>query len=186
MAQMGDHAHVETPPPTPGFTVRRAAAAEYGPLGDLTVEVYRALRPGRESAYDTVLRDVSGHARDGDIVVAVGGARLLGGVTFVGDPTSPLAQVDDPEAATFRFLAVRPSAEGQGVGRALVQWCLAQATALRRPRIVIHSTPAMTRAHRLYGRLGFVRAPQHDRTTPRGTHLLAFEAPLGGAERCAV
>lgn len=168
--------------PGPLFVVRPATPAEHDPLGALTVEVYRSLRPGRESAYDAVLRDMAGHARVGaDIVVAVDGAgHLLGGVTFVGDPASPLTQMDDADAATFRFLAVRTDVEGAGVGRALVRWCLRRAAELGRRRVRIHSTPAMTRAHRLYDRLGFERTPAHDLATPRGTQLLAFGIELAG------
>ena len=57
------------------------------------------------------------------------------------------------------MLAVDPTARRQGIARALVDACLARARADGAREVVISSLPDMVKAHGLYARLGFVRAP---------------------------
>jgi ribosomal protein S18 acetylase RimI-like enzyme len=64
-----------------------------------------------------------------------------------------------------------------GIGRRLVEACIARARADGRFGISILSTPAMTAAHALYRDLGFVREPERDLELPEVT-LLAFRLPL--------
>ena len=70
------------------------------------------------------------------------------------DRSSPLAEFEADGAAGIRMLAVDPQAQGSGVGEALVRACIARAQAGGRTELLLHSTPAMTTAHRLYERLG--------------------------------
>jgi ribosomal protein S18 acetylase RimI-like enzyme len=76
------------------------------------------------------------------------------------------------------MLAVDPGARGRGAGHALVQACLDDARRRGRERVVISSRPWMTAAHRVYERLGFVRAPERDWTPVPGVDLVAFVADL--------
>jgi ribosomal protein S18 acetylase RimI-like enzyme len=72
------------------------------------------------------------------------------------------------------MLAVAPSAQGRGVGRALSVECIDRARARRARRVALHSTPWMQTAHRLYESLGFVRAPDRDLQVSPDLVLLSF------------
>jgi predicted N-acetyltransferase YhbS len=61
-----------------------------------------------------------------------------------------------------RLLAVAPAGRGHGVGEGLMQECARRARARGAPALTLHTTPMMRAALRLYGRLGFVRAPDLD------------------------
>lgn len=96
--------------------------------------------------------------------MAVEDGRVLGTATYVPCPSSAYAELLGPGDAGMRMLAVDPAAQGRGVGKALVAACVARARADRVRRLVLHTTPWMERAHRLYERAGFRRAPARDWT----------------------
>ena len=103
---------------------------------------------------------------------------MLGGVTYVRDRTSPMAEHTTDGVASIRMLAVDPAAQGQGVGRRLTEACIDRARADDATEIVLHSTPWMTVAHRLYETLGFERDPSNDFTPGPGVDLRAFRLKL--------
>lgn len=70
--------------------------------------------------------------------------------------------------ASFRFLAVLPSARGRGIGRDLVTACIDAARQAGARRLAIFTMAFMTDAQRLYPRLGFVRRPDLDVVFPGG------------------
>src|SRR5690606_15872044 len=138
--------------------IRPVRADEHAALGELTVDAYASADPRTlDDGYSEELRDVAGRARDAVVLVAVdeGTGEVVGGVTFVPDVSSPLAEFTEPDAAGIRMLAVAPHARGRGVGEALTRACIDRARAGGRRQVVLHSTDRMTAAHRLYTRLGF-------------------------------
>jgi GNAT superfamily N-acetyltransferase len=149
--------------------IRPVTPAEHDELGRITLEAYRGI-DGHEPSeyYGALLLDVASRVRDALVLVAVEGDEVLGGVTYVGDATSPLAEFDDPDESCFRMLAVRPDRQGHGAGAALVQACVDQARADGKTALTLYSTPAMTAAHRLYERLGFRRAEARDMIVESG------------------
>ena len=158
---------------------------EYAAVGELTVAAYAAIYPdsdlGRAEsrAYEAELRDVATRVAGAEVFVAVDGdGRVLGAVTYVPGPSSPLAEFDEAGAAGIRMLAVAPGAQGRGVGEALTRACIDRATAGGRDAIVLHSTEWMTTAHRLYERLGFRRDPGLDWEVGPGFWLRAFRLGL--------
>lgn len=161
--------------------IRNVHADEYARVGALTVDAYTKL-PGHvhEPDYEAELYDVRSRAEAPgvEVFVAVEGDDLLGGVTFVGDPRSPMAEHDLAAAGAIRMLAVDPSAQGKGIGEALVRACVGRARELGLSQIALHSTPWMTTAHRLYGRLGFVRDESLDWVPLPDIHLLGFRLVL--------
>lgn len=166
--------------------VREVRPEECDALGALTVAAYRALGVELVGGYDEVLRDVATRAAAATVLVAVDGhGSVLGGVTFVDDPANPYAEFDDPAAAGFRMLAVAPAAQGRGVGELLVRACIQRAGRAGKTRLVIHSTPWMTAAHRLYERCGFRRAPALDWQPLPEVPLLAFVRALDAAAPAA-
>ena len=76
------------------------------------------------------------------------------------------------------MLAVAERARRRGVGEALTVACLDRARAGDRHRVILHSTPAMVAAHRLYERLGFERDPGLDWEPEPGVHLLGYVLTL--------
>jgi ribosomal protein S18 acetylase RimI-like enzyme len=61
------------------------------------------------------------------------------------------------------MLAVDRAARGRGAGESLVRACVDRARATPGCTAVVLSTQrTMHAAHRIYGRLGFVRAPERD------------------------
>ena len=145
--------------------IRRAIPTEYEQLGTLTAQAYLEdglLDYGEGDEYLPVLKDVASRAAAAEVLVAVQGDNLLGGVTFVPGP-GPVADIAKPGEAEIRALAVARTARGQGAGEALVRACVARARATEAcTTIVLSSQRSMHAAHRLYERLGFVRTPDRD------------------------
>ncbi len=159
--------------------VRVARPDEYARVGALTHAAYAALPVDHLwGGYDEEILDTAARAEHGDILVAVTvrtpraprakqGSHVIddgvvvGAVTYVDDPASEWSEWTEPGEAQFRLLAVDPSARGHGAGTALVQACVERATAAGRA-ILIHTTPWMVDAHRIYERLGFVRRADRD------------------------
>ncbi|MEU2332883.1 GNAT family N-acetyltransferase [Streptomyces sp. NPDC006654] len=147
------------------IVIRQALPTEHEPLGDLTARAYLQdglLDYGEDDEYLPVLKDVAGRAAAAEVLVAVRGDRLLGGVTFVPGP-GPVADIARPGEAEIRALAVAQEARGQGAGEALVRACVDRARATEGcTAVVLSSQRSMHTAHRLYERLGFVRTPARD------------------------
>lgn len=145
--------------------IRRADPTEYEPLGTLTANAYLddgLLDYGETDPYLPVLKDVASRAAAAEVLVAVDGDHLLGGVTFVNGP-GPIADIARPGEAEIRALAVARTARGRGAGEALVRACIARArTTEACTTIVLSSQRSMHAAHRIYERLGFVRTPDRD------------------------
>ncbi len=164
-------------------TVREARPEEYARIGELTVSAYLGLPLGDDPdhvAYLDELRDVEARARHCTIYVALAAdGRVLGGVTYIPGPGTPFSESEHQGEAGFRMLAVDPSAQGGGVGRALVEACIERARADRRSALVLLTLPSMRTAHRLYERLGFGRAPDRDWEFAPGSVLLGYILPLG-------
>lgn len=159
--------------------IRPVRPDEHAALGELTAAAYAAVDPSVMSRdYADELRDVARRAAVAEVLVAVDGGAVVGGVTYVPDRTSPAAEFAEDDAAGIRMLAVAAGARGRGVGEALVRACIDRATTTRRRQIVLHSTDRMTAAHRLYDRLGFVRDPSLDWEGEPGLWLRGYRLCL--------
>lgn len=153
------------------------------PDGPLPAVVVRALEPGDDHAavgrivqagyfdlpgypheehYDEEIARVAHRDPASIVVVATLDDRIVGCLTYAAEHTNTDAEHDDPDAATFRFFAVDPSAQGRGVGESMVRWVFDRARADGKSRVHIHTLTMMLGAQRLYERLGFVRVPADD------------------------
>ncbi|MFE2882255.1 GNAT family N-acetyltransferase [Streptomyces sp. NPDC059272] len=145
--------------------IRRAVPTEYEDLGTITAQAYLQdglLDYGETDPYLAVLKDVATRAATAEVLVAVDGDHLLGGVTFVPGP-GPVADIARPGETEIRALAIARSARGRGAGEALVRACIDRARATEGCTAVVLSTqPSMHAAHRIYQRLGFTRTPDRD------------------------
>lgn len=165
--------------------MRPVRPEEFAALGELIATAYLGdglLDEQTDQPYLSVLRDVAHRAAHAEVLVAVDADdRLLGGVTFVPGP-GPYADLARRGEAEFRTLAVAREARGTGAGEALVRACLDRAADLDGcRRLVISTQPEMLAAHRLYERVGFVRAPERDWMPVPHITLLAYVHHLGAA-----
>jgi GNAT superfamily N-acetyltransferase len=146
-------------------TVRVARPDEYERVGALTHAAYAAIPVDHLwGGYDTEILDTATRAEHGDILVAViNNDSLLGAVMYVDDPASEWLEWTEPGESQFRLLAVDPTARQHGAGTALVQACMDRARRADHS-LLIHTTPWMVAAHRIYERFGFVRRPDRDVT----------------------
>jgi ribosomal protein S18 acetylase RimI-like enzyme len=145
-------------------TIRRARPSEHDTIGRLTLEAYSADRfVHADDDYAETLLDAARRDAIAELWVAVDGEDLLGTVTFVL-PGTPLAEASADREGEFRMLAVSAAARGRGVGDALVRLCQRRAVEEGLSGLVLSTLPGMRSAHRLYERLGFVRAPERTGT----------------------
>ena len=153
-------------------------ADEVDEAGAVTLAAYQSL-PGFPvgGRYAADLRDVGARSGGATVLVAVENGRVLGTVTLVDDPSSPWSESLQAAEVGIRMLGVDPACHGRGIGTALLGACLDRARALGAVRAVLHSTSAMTVAHRIYRRAGFERTPERDVMLP-DFHLMAFTLDL--------
>lgn len=168
-----------------GLTVRPVRPDEMAELGRITAAAYLGEALTTE-AYVPQLTDVSGRAQSATVLVAMApDGRLLGGVTLAA-PGTPLAELARDDEHEVRMLAVRSDARGTGAGSALMQACRERAAADGAAALVLCSQPVMTAAHRIYGRMGFVRDPARDWTPAPGIDLWCFRLELAAPTWCSV
>ena len=112
--------------------------------------------------------DLEARASASDLLVA----ELEGEVVACVSYYPPGAEVSYPsdsfslhwpaEWASFRLLAVKPSARGSGVGRKLTEACIERSRSLGAVAVGLHTTVPMAVARAMYERMGFIRSPQYD------------------------
>lgn len=159
--------------------IRRAEPRDLTAVGEVTVASYASLPQATESGYTDKLRDAAARHREAELWVAVepGTDEVLGTVTVChdGSPWREIARGDEGE---FRMLAVAPTAQGRGVGAALVKLTIDRFREVGAPGIVLSTLHEMSPAHRLYARHGFVRAPERDWSPVPGVDLVAYSLDL--------
>jgi GNAT superfamily N-acetyltransferase len=156
-------------------TIRSVRAHEHVRLGEITVAAYRSL-PGwldhpdervvaDNLGYESELADVTSRVEAGcEVLVAVDVASdaVVGGVTLVPSAANPYNETPKAAPVAIRHLAIDPAAQRRGIGRSLVEACIARACELAAPAIAMHTLTIMTGAMAMYETMGFVRAPEHD------------------------
>lgn len=160
--------------------IRPARPDELAAVGALTLAAYVA--DGfltHDDAYAAELLAADERVQGAELLVAVAAEdRLLGTVTYCRHG-SPWAEVSRSGEAEFRMLAVAPAGRGRGVGTALSQWCVERARAQGCTAVALSSMAQMGSAHRIYERMGFVRAPERDWSPVPHVALLAYVLDLG-------
>lgn len=112
------------------------------------------LEPSRWQRMNANLAGVVAPGADGLLLVAWLAGALVGTVTYL--PAVPRVYDYVPaDWAVIRVLAVDPAHRGQGIGRALVSWCLQRAAADGVPAVGLHTAQMRTAARALYESFGF-------------------------------
>jgi ribosomal protein S18 acetylase RimI-like enzyme len=144
--------------------VREAREDELVRIGEVTADVYDGEGlAGPE--YVQVLRDARARWASPATTLLVAlddGTDDILGTVVLAEPGSRWQDVGEDGEVEFRMLATLPAARGRGVGESLVRACIDRARAAGAPRLVLSTGAEMAAAHRLYERLGFVRAPERD------------------------
>ncbi len=82
--------------------------------------------------------------------------------------------LSEPGEAEIRALAVRPEAQGSGVGRLLLSKLIDRAAEMGVRHLLLSTQPDMRTAHRLYEQAGFARLPDRDWSPEPGVDLLVY------------
>lgn len=147
----------------PQLSYRLARPEDFDAVCCITLDAYLNAGHFPEShPYLRILGDVERRASLAQVWLAELDGRATGTVmlTAAGQPYTEVARDRELE---FRMLAVDPSAQGLGVGRAMVRWILDHAETLGGvDAVVLTSAAYMVPAHRLYESLGFERVPDRD------------------------
>lgn len=142
---------------------RLAQWKDFDAVRRITLDAYLSAGHFEEShPYLRILSDVERRAALAQVWLAELNGRATGALmlTATGQPYTEVALERELE---FRMLAVDPSAQGRGVGRAMVAWILDYARALDDiDAVVLTSAAHMVPAHRLYESLGFERVSSRD------------------------
>ncbi len=167
--------------------IRDAHQDELAEVGELRLAAYRAdgfLSP--DSTYAPRLREL-GADGSGSVLVAVDGepGRLVGTVMLQHWPNAGHV-VSGPGEAEIRALAVRPTAQRGGVGRALLTAVIDRALREGVRHLVLMTQPDMKAAQHLYEEAGFVRLPERDWSPEPGTMLLAYGKHLRDGDAARV
>jgi GNAT superfamily N-acetyltransferase len=164
--------------------IREARPADHDAIRDVTLAAYAEYAPRMPRHWDGYRRNILATLGDpspatqivAEQAGAVVGAVLLyptGIVRPGGGPARPPRSW--PEV---RLLAVAPSVRGRGVGEGLMQECVRRARGWGAPGLVLHTTPMMGAAVRLYERMGFGPAPELDVEVAPGLTVAGYRLDL--------
>jgi len=165
------------------MVIRDAYQHEFWQIGELRLAAYRAdgfLAP--DSGYAPRLRELGADGL-GVVLVAIDGdgGPPLGTVMLQSWPDAGHV-VQGPGEGEIRALAVRPEAQGAGVGRALLTAVIDRASREGISHLLLSTQPDMLAAHHLYEEAGFIRLPDRDWSPEPDEPLLAYGLLIGVAE----
>ncbi len=167
-----------------GLTIRDARADERAALRAVTLaayEEYALVTPAPVWArYHRQLLETLDAEGPVERIVAARGGTIVGGVLLYPPAATvyaaAVASVDWPEV---RLLAVAPEGRGHGVGAALMDECVRRARSRGAANLGLHTMDFMRTAVRMYGRMGFVRAPEFDFSPAEGVLVKGYRRGLG-------
>ncbi|HEV3048830.1 MAG TPA: GNAT family N-acetyltransferase, partial [Longimicrobium sp.] len=160
---------------TDDLVIRDARREERDAIRALTLQAYEqyaaTMAPAAWEGLSGAIHNAL-EVQEAERIVAERGGRLLGSVMLfprAGDAYRGIeGEASWPE---LRLLAVAPEARGQGVGEALVEECIRRARQMGATELGLHTSESMAAAMRMYRRIGFVRAPEHD-FQPEGAEVV--------------
>jgi predicted N-acetyltransferase YhbS len=167
------------------LVIRDARPDERDAMRALTLQAYEqyasVMEPDAWAGLHAAVRTAL-EIEDAERIVAKRGGRLLGSVMLF-PPASDAYRGETGPASwpELRLLAVTPEARGEGVGQALVDECVRRARRMGAANLGLHTSRSMEAAIRMYQRIGFIRAPEHDFQPPGAELVEGYRLPLEGA-----
>ena len=153
--------------------IRHARDDELDIVAALVVDAYgeyaATMSPDAWSGFAQDIANVHGRRGAGEIIVAERDGQLVGTITLYRN-----WQGAQEGTMAVRMLAVPPEARGSGVGRALLEFCVAQAREAGRRRIVMTAMPVMDAIRELSESIGFERATDLDHEPAPGIRSEGF------------
>ncbi len=154
--------------------IRRAASEDTEAIASLLFEAFAEFEhlytPEGFAATALPGEEVVDRMTEGPIWIALQGGQVVG----------TASAVEREDGLYVRGMAVVPSAQGQGIGRRLLEEVESHALEAGVLRMYLSSTPFLSGAIRLYERFGFRRTDQGPRDL-LGTPLFTMEKPLGSS-----
>ena len=161
-------------------TIRGADDGELDDVASLIVEAFAEyaarMSPDAWSSFAVDIANVRGRAGDARVWVAERGGRLVGTVTQYSEWRGA-----QPGTMALRLLAVPPGDRSSGVGRALMEHCIAQARAGGKQRVALTTMSEMMFVRDLAAKLGFERQPALDHEPAPGVRAQGWALELGGS-----
>ncbi len=171
-----------------GVTLRDARPDERPVIRQVTLAAYAELaavmEPAAWAGLDGAVRaalDTEGPGVERIVAERVG--EVIGSVMLYHPATDAYGgaakRASWPE---LRLLAVAPGARAAGVGQALVEECVRRARAMGAADLGLHTSRSLRAAVRMYERMGFIRAPEHDFQPDGAERVMAYRLPLHGTQ----
>jgi GNAT superfamily N-acetyltransferase len=149
------------------ITVRPAAEADAETLRDIAVAAYQHYVPRIGRAPAPMTADYPGAVRRGQVWLAAEDGEVAGFVILIPQPGYLLLE----------NIAVRPAAQGRGVGAQLMALAEERALGLGLPEVRLYTNEAMTENLAYYPRRGYTET---HRAQQDGFHRVFFRKRLGG------
>jgi len=150
------------------LVIRDARSKDYDEILKVTLSAFQehaALMPLHWESYRQGIIARLSDVKPAEQIVAEKDSTIVGtvllfpvGTVFTMPDRAPITLVY-PEV---RLLAVAPSAQGRGVGAALMSECIRRTIISGAAALTLHTTDVMHVARRMYEQIGFVRAPELD------------------------
>jgi predicted N-acetyltransferase YhbS len=160
--------------------IRDARADERDAVRDLTLNAYAeyagVMAPSAWAGLDQAVRSaLASEDERVERMVAEMDGRIVGSVMLYPSATDAYGgAVQGASWPELRLLAVAPVARGRGVGRMLVEECIRRARRSGASGLGLHTSRSMVSAIRMYRKMGFERAPEHDFRPPGAELVEAF------------
>jgi len=158
--------------------LRAFAPADTDAVNALAVAAYGQYREHYADwpAFAKNLANAAALADQGEFIVAEADGEIVGAVVYIA-PDRAKQAFFDAHWPIMRILAVSPAARGRGVGRLLVQACIARALRDGATVFALHTTPIMEVALAMYQRMGFafVREAPAISGVPYGVYLKTLD-----------
>lgn len=166
---------------TDDLVIRDARPEEHEAMRALTLQAYgqyaQVMEPDAWAGLDAAVRAAL-EIENAERIVAERGGRLVGSVMLFPPGDAYVGRTGPVSWPELRLLAVAPEARGGGVGQALVEECVRRARRMGATNLGLHTSRSMEAAIRMYRRMGFLRAPEHDFQPPGAELVEGYRLPL--------
>ena len=162
--------------------IRSATPEDAAEVSAVIRDAYAQLEsayPADFPRYIDMVAKVDTHFAAADVIVAEEGGRLTGCVFLYPDAAVSGQGTWPAGAASMLRLAVRPEAQGQGLGRRLTEACIDRCREAGITTLALHTTDWMAVAKAMYERMGFVRDAEHDFVPRSGVYAYCYRLDVG-------